>query len=93
MTIDTPIGWFQPQPKPTLTELRERIEDLRAELSSLELEAYNLEHGPRLDAIAKIHNIMRAHGITVDEIGDPSRRQRRVNRVVRQQPQTEECTS
>ena len=66
-------GWVKPQPMRTLTELRDRISELRIELAGLELEAYNREHGPRLEVIARINNIMRAHDITIADIATRSK--------------------
>jgi hypothetical protein len=64
-----PTGWVKPQPKRTLQEIRAQIAEKRAELEVLEKEAFNLEQGPRLEAIAECRNIMRAHQLTLADLG------------------------
>ncbi len=71
MKDTTPAGWCKPQRKRTLEELQALIDEKRAELSALQVEAYNLVHGPRLEAIAEIRNIMRAQDLTIAEILGP----------------------
>ncbi len=69
MTDETPSGWCKPQPKRTLAEVQDLIAMKRAELTALQVEAYNLVEGPRLAAIAQIRNIMRAQQLTLEDIG------------------------
>ncbi len=68
MSIETPKGWVKPQRPRTLVEVKELIKAKKEELAALELEAYNIEQGPRLEAIAKINNIMRAQQLTLADI-------------------------
>lgn len=68
MSFETQAGWVKPGRKRSLTELKVLIAQKRAELSALEEEAFNLEQGPRLEALVQIRNIMRAHEITIDEV-------------------------
>ena len=72
MNDTTPAGWCKPQRKRTLEELQALIDEKRAELSALQVEAYNLVQGPRLEAIAEIRNIMRAQDLTITDILGPS---------------------
>ena len=68
MIDETPKGWIKPTAPRTLREIQELIAAKRAELIELEREAYNLENGPRLEAIAKILNIMCAQELTIADI-------------------------
>jgi len=61
-------GWVKPQRTRTLPELRQMIEEKRAELEALEAEAASLYEHARLEAIATVRNIMRAHELTFDDI-------------------------
>ncbi|MBW8827928.1 MAG: hypothetical protein JF606_00545 [Burkholderiales bacterium] len=70
MSDDVPTGWVKPQPRRTLAEVQQLIAVKREELEALELEAFNLIEGPRLEALVQIRNIMRAHQISLAEITD-----------------------
>lgn len=65
-------GWVKPTRSRTLTELLQMIADKRAELALLEAEASSLQEQAKLEAIAKARNIMRAHQLSLADIGDPS---------------------
>jgi len=74
MDNDFPAGWVKPQRKRTAAEVRDLIEAKRVELRLLEEELFNLEEGPRLEAIAQIRNIMRAHDLTLADFSVRTRR-------------------
>lgn len=61
-------GWVKPQREATLAEVKALISEMEEQLAALKLKAFNLEQGPRLEAIAKIRNIMRAQQLTVADI-------------------------
>ncbi len=65
---DIPRGWVKPVRARTIEEVRTAIIAKQRELAALELELFNLQQGPRLEAIAKIRNIMRAQQLTMDDI-------------------------
>ncbi len=67
-TDEQPRGWVKPQRKPTLAELKALIAETETQLAMLKQEEFNLEQGPRLEAIAQIRNIMRAQQLTVADI-------------------------
>ena len=67
-TEEIPRGWVKPQRPRTVAELRDLIKQRHREIAALELELFNLQQGPRLEAIAKARNIMRAHELTIDDI-------------------------
>lgn len=67
-TGEQPSGWFKPQREPTLAELKVLIAETEKHLATLKQQAFNLEQGPRLEAIAQIRNIMRAQQLTVADI-------------------------
>ena len=68
---DLKPGWIKPEKKLTLPELEVFIATKEAELAALKQEAYNLEYGPKLEALAQIRNIMRAQSLTVADIVGP----------------------
>jgi crotonobetainyl-CoA:carnitine CoA-transferase CaiB-like acyl-CoA transferase len=63
-------GWVKPQRTRTLPELKQLIEEKRAELAALEAQAFSLQEHARLEAIATARNIMRAHQLTIDDVVD-----------------------
>ncbi|MBW8831796.1 MAG: H-NS histone family protein [Burkholderiales bacterium] len=65
-------GWVKPTRSRTLAELLQLIADKRAELALLEAEAASLQHHAKLEAIAKVRNIMRAHQLSLEDIGEES---------------------
>jgi hypothetical protein len=65
---DLPSGWVKPERKRTLPELHAVIQAKREELHLLENEAFELWNEQRLRAIAQARNIMRAHGLTVQDL-------------------------
>lgn len=68
MIDETPGGWVKPQRLRSASELRQLIEDRKAELRALKDELFNLENGARLEAVAQIRNIMRAQQLTMSDI-------------------------
>jgi hypothetical protein len=67
---DVPRGWVKPTRARTVDEVRALIAQRREEIAGLERELFNLVEGPRLEALAQIRNLMRAHELTVDEVCD-----------------------
>lgn len=67
---ETRAGWTKPQRKPTLPELLELIATKRAELQLLESEASALQLDAKLNAVAQVRNIMRAHELTLADVLD-----------------------
>lgn len=67
-TDDIPRGWVKPVRHRTVDELKELIQERQRELAALELELFNLQQGPRLEALAQARNIMRAHQLTIEDI-------------------------
>jgi hypothetical protein len=65
---DIPRGWVKPVRRRTADEIKELIVERQREIAALELELFNLEEGPRLEALAQIRNIMRAQQLTVADI-------------------------
>lgn len=57
-------GWVKPTRSRTLPELEQMIAVKRAELELLETEASDLREQAKLEAVAKVRNIMRAHHLT-----------------------------
>lgn len=62
-------GWTRPQKTRSVDDLRTLIAQTKAQLEALEQELAPLEEQARLEAIAKIRNIMRAHDLSTAEIG------------------------
>lgn len=78
MSIERESGWIKPEKKRTLAELQQLIAEKKAELQALEGEAAPLMEHARLEAIAKIRNIIRAYELQPDEIWErPAGRPRR----------------
>jgi hypothetical protein len=73
---EVPRGWVKPQRSRTVPEVRELIAQKRAEIDELLLELHNLVEGPKLEALAQIRNIMRAHELKVDDVCERPRRGR-----------------
>jgi len=67
---ETRPGWTKPQRKPTLPELLVLIATKRAELQLLESEASALQLDAKLNAVAQVRNIMRAHELTLADVLD-----------------------
>ena len=67
-TDEIPRGWVKPVRPRTITEVKALIIEREREVAALELELFNLQQGPRLEAIAKIRNIMRAQQLTMADI-------------------------
>jgi hypothetical protein len=65
---DIPRGWVKPVRRRTADEVKELIVERQREITALRLELFNLEEGPRLEALAQIRNIMRAQQLTVADI-------------------------
>ena len=65
---DAENHWVKPVAPHTAAQLNDLIAAKELELKALKLELFNLEQGPRLEAIAQIRNIMRAHELTREEI-------------------------
>lgn len=61
-------GWVKPRRQLTVLELKQMIAEKEAELEVLNNELFNLENGPRLQAVAQIRNIMRAQQLTLADI-------------------------
>jgi len=70
-TGEIPRGWVKPVRPRTIAEVKSLIIERQREVAALELELFNLQQGPRLEAIAKIRNIMRAQQLTIEEICNP----------------------
>ena len=64
-----PSGWHKPEKKETLPEVVAKIDALRAELSKYEKLAFELKEAERQEAIAQTRNLMRAHGLSLQDIG------------------------
>jgi len=69
-----PRGWVKPARPRTIAEIKALIVERQREIAALELEMFNLQQGPRLDALVKIRNIMRAQQLTVEDICRPPQR-------------------
>ena len=70
MNVDElPKGWVTPMRSRTVAEVKALILERQREVAQLELELFNLQQGPRLQAIATIRSIMRAHELTADDVG------------------------
>jgi len=67
-TDEVPRGWVKPVRPRTIAEVKALIIERQREVAALELELFNLQQGPRLEAIAKIRNIMRAQQLTMADI-------------------------
>lgn len=65
---DLPRGWVKPTRQPTLEELDALIAAKRAELRAMEEQAQAQRLERRLTALAQARNIMRAHGLTIDDL-------------------------
>jgi len=63
-----PSGWIKPTRSRTLPELDEMIAMKRAELELLEAEASDLREHAKLEALAKVRNIMRAHQLSLADL-------------------------
>jgi len=68
---ELPRGWVKPVGRRTIEEVKALIVERQREVAALELELFNLQQGPRLEAIAKIRNIMRAQQLTIEEVCKP----------------------
>ncbi len=68
---DLPRGWVKPVRRRTIDEVKALIIERQREVAALELELFNLQQGPRLEALAKIRNIMRAQQLTIEEVCKP----------------------
>jgi hypothetical protein len=68
-----PRGWVKPLRRRTIAEVKALIVERQRDLAALELELFNLQQGPRLEALATIRNIMRAQQLTIDDVCSPSR--------------------
>jgi hypothetical protein len=66
MDEETPRGWVKPSRPRTIAEVKQLIVEKQREIAKLEL--FNLQQGPRLEALAQIRNIMRAQQLTIDDI-------------------------
>ncbi len=67
-TDEIPTGWIKPVRPRTVEEVKALILARQREVAALQLELFNLQQGPRLEAIAKIRNIMRSQQLTISEI-------------------------
>jgi hypothetical protein len=70
---ELPRGWVKPVRRRTIEEVKALLVERQREVAALELELFNLQQGPRLEALATIRNIMRAQELTIDEVCSPSR--------------------
>jgi len=70
-SYELPRGWVKPVRRRTADEVKALIVEKQREVAALELELFNLQQGPRLEALAKIRNIMRAQELTVDDVCNP----------------------
>ena len=68
MDLEVPRGWVKPQRSRTLAELQELIVQKRQELAELEREAEDILTTGRLEAIARVRNLMRAHELTIEDV-------------------------
>lgn len=68
--VEIPRGWVKPVRARTISEVKALIVEKQREVAALELELFNMQQGPRLEALAKIRNIMRAQQLTIEEICD-----------------------
>ena len=72
MDVDEiPRGWVKPVRARTIAEVKALIVEKQREVAALELELFNLQQGPRLEALAKIRNIMRAQQLSIEDICNP----------------------
>ena len=67
-TDDIPRGWVKPVRPRTVDEVKALVQARQRELAALELELFNLQQGPRLEALAQARNIMRAYQLTIEDI-------------------------
>ena len=72
MLEDPQKGWVRPERRRTDDELRARIAELRAALDRTEGELRDREEAARLETIARIRNIMRAHDLTLVDLDQPA---------------------
>jgi DNA-binding protein H-NS len=66
--VDHPRGWVKPQRPLSNDELVVLIEARRTELKALEDELEGRLLTARLETVAKIRNIMRAHELSIDDL-------------------------
>ena len=66
---EIPRGWVKPTRPRTIAEVKALIDERQREIAALEIELFNLEQGPRLNALVQIRNIMRAQQLTIEDIG------------------------
>lgn len=71
MSGDRPSGWHKPR---SAADLQAEIAQVEQHLAELRRELDNLQAGPRLEAIAQVRNIMRAHGLSIEEVTKRRRR-------------------
>ena len=65
---ELPRGWVKPVKRRTIDEVKALITERKRELYALELELFNLQQGPRLEALVQIRNIMRAQQLSIGDI-------------------------
>jgi hypothetical protein len=68
------VGWEVPM---TRYELEREIETTKARLKVLEDELYNRVNSNRLEAIAKVRNLMRGYEISIEEVLPPKKERKK----------------
>ena len=73
-----PRGWVKPLRRRTIADVKALIVERQRDVAALELELFNLTQGPRLEALVRIRNIMRAQHLTIEDICIPSARRKKL---------------
>lgn len=71
---DRELGWYTPTKRENLASLRKKVKDARAELAELERQLTLMESEMKLEALVACRNLMRAHGLTLDDVLPKRRR-------------------
>ena len=74
---ELPRGWVKPTRPRTIAEVKALIAERQRDVAALELELFNLQQGPRLEALVQIRNIMRAQQLTVGDVCKPSQHRKK----------------
>lgn len=69
-------GWHKPEPKETISSLKQKIDALKAELDTLQAKHDALVADAKLEAIVEIRNLMRSYNLTEEDLVQKPRKKR-----------------
>ncbi len=69
-------GWHKPEPKETINSVKQKIDELQAELNALQKKHDQMIAEAKLEVLVQIRNMMRAYDVAVEDVAPKVRKKR-----------------